>query len=112
MRTVNVTLRGQVYAMPVSFAAIPELAEKVGDPFKIAAGMTRGEMLTLAQTIETVIVGARLAGCQLERDDIGQEIIDTGAQDYLAVASRYLIDVVSGGPAIPSTSKKKQGKRP
>lgn len=110
MRTVDVGLGGDVYAMPVSFAAMEQIAERVGDPFGLAIGMTKGEILTAVQTVDTITIGARLAGCKLERSRIGELIVEAGAQDVLQVASAYIIALVSGGPAIPTTSKKKTSK--
>lgn len=111
MTTVDVSLGGQVYSMPASFAAMEQLSEKVGDPFRLALGMKAGQILTSIQTIDAIVIGAKLAGCKLERAEIGEEIVRKGAQDYLKTASNYVIAVVSGGPAVPlQPSKKKQGR--
>jgi len=110
MRTVDVSLAGEVYEMPVSFAAIAQISERVGDPFALALSMTKGQTLTAIQTVDTITVGARLAGCKLERAEIGEEIVKVGAQDFLKVASSYIIAVVSGGPAVPAGASKKKAR--
>lgn len=110
MRTVDVSLAGAVYAMPVSFAAIEKVASRVGDPFALSLGMTRGETLSLLQTVETIAIGASLAGCKLTREEVGQAITEAGAQDFLKVASSYVIALVSGGPSAPMVGAKKKGR--
>jgi hypothetical protein len=111
MTTVDVSLGGQVYSMPASFAAMEQIAEKVGDPFRLALAMKSGHMLTAIQTIDAIAIGVRLAGCKLERAEIGQEIVSKGAQEFLKTASNYVIAVVSGGPAVPLQPSKKKQKR-
>lgn len=110
MKTFQVELAGQCYAMPVSFAAIEAVATSVGDPFKLALGMTRGETLSAVQTVDAIAIGAGLAGCKLTRHEVGQAIVEAGAQDFLKIASAYVIALVSGGPSAPTTNAKKKGR--
>lgn len=110
MKVVDVSIAGAVYSMPVDFDAMEQIAEKVGDPFEIALGMTRGKQLTALQMVETIAIGVRLAGCALERKEIGKAIVAAGAQDYLKTASTYIISIVSGGPAVPTATGKKKAK--
>lgn len=108
MKTVDVTIAGVTYAMPVSFSAVLQIAESGLELFKVAAVMSSGQMLTLVQVVDVISAGVRQAGCTMSREEIGQSIVETGAQDYLKVASAYVIALVAGAPAVPVTSKKKK----
>ena len=110
MKSVGVTVAGSAYEMPISFAAIEQINERVGDPFALASQMTKGQLLSLVQTVDVIALGARLGGCKLERAEIGQAIVEAGAQTYLGIATSYLLALMSGQPAAPVTerSKKKQ----
>lgn len=109
MRTVEVTIDGAVWSMPVNFAASMQLTEQVGDPLKLAISLAKGEMLTVVQVGLIIACGVRCAGCQLERDEICDAIIEAGAQDYIQPAAKYVVSIVSGSPKVPvSGTKKKQ----
>lgn len=110
MRTVEVSLAGVVYSMPVNFAASMQISEQVADPFKLAIGLANGVMLTAPQVVQVITVGVRCAGCQLERDQIGDQIVDAGMQDFLTIAAKYIVSLVSGSPAVPATGTKKKRK--
>lgn len=112
MRTVEVTVDGTVYSMPVNFAASMQLTEikKVGDPLKLAIALAKGEMLTVVQVGLIIAAGVRCAGCQLEQEQICDAIIEAGAQDYLQPAATYVVALVSGSPKVPVNGIKKKPK--
>lgn len=112
-RTVEATICGTVYSMPVGFAASMKVHEHefLGDPFKLSTRLAEGERLTLKQVIAIITIGVRCAGCQLEDEAIGDDIIDRGAQDFILPAAKYVVSLVSGSPALPVLDGKKKQKQ-
>lgn len=108
MKSVEVTLDGKVYQMPVNFNALDQVDEYAGDPLKMAIGLANGGMLTAAQVIKVIIAGARCGGCTVDRTKLGDWIRDQGIQEFMLTASTYVIDLASGSPAVPLTDTKKK----
>lgn len=113
MRTVEATIEGKVYSMPVGFAASMKVHEHefLGDPFKLSTRLAQGDPLTLQQVIAIITIGVRCAGCQLEDEAIGDAIIERGAQDFIIPAAKYVVSLVSGAPAVPVIEGKKKTKQ-
>jgi hypothetical protein len=107
MRTVEVTLAGKVYAMPVDFEASMRLHEKGVDPLKLSSTLASNEGMTLVQVLSIIIAGVRGAGCQLPDKAIGDEIIERGPHDFMLPAAKYVVALVSGAPKVPVGDTKK-----
>jgi hypothetical protein len=108
MRTIEATVGGKVYSMPVGFASSMRLHEKGIDPLKLSAALAEREGLTLWQVITIITVGVRCAGCQLTDEAIGDDIIETGPQGYILPAAKYVVALVAGAPKIPVADSKKK----
>lgn len=109
MKTVEVTVRGERYGMPVSIDAIDSLNSRGVDVFGCLELLARKKPIPAVQTVELIAVGLLLAGCKITRDEIGQAIVEDGLVNYRLVSSAYVLALCSGKPAAPAAtgSKKK-----
>lgn len=118
-RTVTVTLRGTEWHMPASYRASKEIAEVVGDPLGMAEKITkhfglkpseRSVLFTLDEMVSIVYIGCKAAGCGLNKDQVGDAIVDAGAADYISIVADYILAICLGGPEKPvqGAGKKKQ----
>ena len=109
-KTVECTINGTTWHMPASYRASRDVAAKVGDPLQMAidAHKTGNINLGMEQVIDLIAIGVRHAGCGLDRDSIGEAIMDGGLVNYVQVAGEYIGAMVAGGPekAIKSDAKK------
>ena len=109
-KTVACNLNGTTWQMPASYKASRDVAAKVGDPLQMAieAHKTGNINLGMEQVIDLIHIGVRHAGCSLERDAVGEAIMDGGLVNYVQVAGEYIGAMVAGGPekAVPADAKK------
>jgi hypothetical protein len=98
MRTVPVTLLGQTYDMPASFAASREIAQKVVDPLQLSRDAAGS--LTVEQVVHIIAIGVKFATDGQTRhklEDIGEHIVQEGVIKYLKVAVDYVIAFLGDG---------------
>ena len=109
-KTVSIKLGGKTWAMPANYRASKQLADLGIDPLKIAmdASVNKG-MVELGQerVITIVHVGITEAGGELDRDEVGELLMDYGIVRAYEMAGRYLTAMVVGGPERPEAGKKK-----
>lgn len=109
MKSVEVTLDGKVYQMPVNFNALDQVDQYAGDPLKMALVLANDGRLTAVQTIKVIIAGARCGGCTVDRTILGDWIRDKGVTEFMLIAANYVVDLSSGSPSVPlADAKKKQ----
>lgn len=112
-RTVEAVINGTAYHMPASYKASKEIAEKVGDPLKLAmaAHVNKGAVsMSVEDVVNIVSIGCKHAGCSLPVDAIGEHIVEAGVMTYLPVVGDYLLAICTGGPEGGTASKKAQRK--
>lgn len=108
-RYVDVTLAGQAWKMPASYAASKEIAETVGDPLQMAIKAQQGDLSwTIDDIVSIIYVGVHRAGASLKREQIAEQIVDGGVQTYLEAAINYVISIVSGEPERPVEGSEKK----
>jgi hypothetical protein len=98
-RTVEVTIGGTVYRMPASYKAAREIAQKVGDPLKLAVAAYRqggAVSMSVDDVVNVIAIGAGLAGCSLTVEAVGDAIVEAGVMEYLPVVGDYILAIVSG----------------
>jgi hypothetical protein len=98
-RTVEVVLDGQAYAMPASYRAAREIAQKVGDPLKLALAAHRSGgavPMGIDDVVGILAIGVRLAGCKLSTEEIGEAVVDAGVTNYIGTVGDYILAIVSG----------------
>lgn len=113
-RTVEAVINGTAYHMPASYKASKEIAEKVGDPLKLAvsAHANQGAVsMSVDDVVNIVAIGCKHAGCSLPVDQIGEFIVEAGVMTYLPVVGEYLLSICTGGPEGGNTSKKSAGRK-
>ena len=101
-KTVEIKLNGNTYAMPASYKVAKEIGQRVGDPLKMAIEAERGEIpWTFESVVDIVHIGAKAAGCSLDRDDVGDALMELGIPAALEAAANLIGHIVAGGPAKP-----------
>lgn len=98
-KTVEVLINGTAYRMPASYKAAKEIAEKVGDPLKLALAAHRsGGVVPMGidDVVNIVAIGVRHAGCNLPTETIGEFVVEGGVTNYLEVVGNYILAIVSG----------------
>lgn len=113
-RTVTVKLGGAEFHMPATYRASREIAEVVGDPIRMAMDSAAGKLeWTQEDVVSILYIGAKNAGCMLDRDTIGEAVIDMGLADGGKLAGDYIFAIMSGAPEKPvDAGKKKPPRRP
>lgn len=112
-KTVEAVINGTAYHMPASYKASKEIAERVGDPLKLAlsAHANKGAVsMSVEDVVNIIAIGCKHAGCSLPVDAIGEHIVDTGVMTYLPVVGNYLLAICTGGADGGTTAKKAQRK--
>lgn len=113
-RTVEAVINGTAYHMPVSYKASKEIAERVGDPLKLAmsAHLNRGAVsMSVDDVVNIIAIGCKHAGCSLPVDDIGEAMIAAGLQQYLPIVGDYLLAICTG-PSGGAAPAKKAARKP
>ena len=104
-KTVEMKLAGVSYEMPASYKVAREIGQRVGDPLKMALDVEKGEIpWTLESVIDIIYIGCKAAGCSLDRDDVGDQIMENGVAESLEKAAMLIGHIVAGGPAKPVKS--------
>ena len=108
-RTVTVKIDGKAYHMPASYAASREIAETVADPLMMAVNDVEYGPASWGteNIIDIIYIGLRYAGCDLDRDDVGEEVVKGGVVVYMKIAAQYVAALVAGGPEKPAPRQKK-----
>lgn len=101
-KTVSMELAGVSYEMPASYKVAKEIGQRVGDPLKMALDAEKGEIpWTLESVIDIIWIGCKAAGCSLSREDVGDEVMESGVAESLEKAAMLIGHIVAGGPAKP-----------
>lgn len=98
-KTVEAVINGTAYHMPASYKASKEIAEKVGDPLKLAlsASQNGGAVpMSITDVVNIIAIGVKHAGCGLPVDAIGEAIVIRGVMSYLPVIGDYLLAICTG----------------
>lgn len=114
-RTVEVKVNGTAFHMPVSFKASKEIAERVGDPLKlaVAANQNRGAVsMSIDDVVNIIAIGCKHAGCSLPTDEIGEHIVEAGVTGYLPIVGDYLLAMCTGSSEVKTPAKKGARKSP
>lgn len=114
-RTVEVKINGTAYHMPVTFKASKEIAERVGDPLKlaVAANQNRGAVaMSIVDVVNIITIGCKHAGCSLPADEIGELIVEAGVTNYLPIVGEYLLSMCTGSSEVKAPAKKGARKSP
>lgn len=111
-RTVPFQVNGTEYNMPATYKASKEIAEKVGDPIRMAVDSAAGKLSWSQEDVISLIhIGVSHAGCSLPRDEVAEYVLQQGLLQSMKVAADYIAAVVDGGPERPiigGASKKSQ----
>jgi hypothetical protein len=101
-KTVGYKMAGVKYEMPASYKVAREIGRIVGDPLEMAVKAEKGEIpWTVESVIDIVSIGLKAAGCEMDRDDVADEIIEQGIPGALEAAAQLIGQIVAGGPAKP-----------
>ncbi len=104
MKSVDVTIGGETYSMPITWEASLALNDKVGDPIQMAMAQSEGEVqLTLQRAVEAIWVGIKHAGGDVSREEIFEEMQADNPMDFYRLADEYIASFLAG--------PKKQGKK-
>lgn len=113
MKSVDVEIGGQKWAMPVCYAASREIAEAVDDPLSMAYKAAGGSLdMTTTTVVDILAIGLKHAGCGWTTDQIGEHVIDGGVINYAQTVGEYISALVSGGPSKPTKSSGASKKKP
>lgn len=99
-KTVEAVINGTAYHMPASYKASKDIAEKVGDPLKLAMSAHAGGgsiTMSVDDVVNIIAIGCKHAGCSLPTDSIGEAIVEAGVMNYLPVVGDYLLAICTGG---------------
>lgn len=112
-KTVEAVINGTAYHMPASYKASKEIAEKVGDPLKIAMQAHQNKMtgassasMSVDDVVNIIAIGCKNAGCSLSVDAIGEAIVEAGVVSYLAIVGDYLLSICAGASGGAGPAKK------
>lgn len=112
-RTVQFQVNGTAYNMPASYKASKEIAERVGDPLRMAIDSASGKLAwTQENVIDVLHIGVSNAGCGLPRDEVAEYVVEHGLLQTMAVAANYIAALVDGGPERPVTGGASKKSRP
>jgi hypothetical protein len=101
-RTIPFQVNGTAYNMPATYKASKEIADKVGDPLRMAIDSAAGKLAwTQEDVINVLHIGVSHAGCSLPRDEVAEYIIEQGLVHSGNVAANYIAAMVEGGPERP-----------
>lgn len=101
-RTVPFQVNGTAYNMPATYKASKEIAEKVGDPLRMAVDSAAGKLAwTQENVIDVLHIGVMHAGCSLPRDEVAEYVLAQGLVQSANVAANYIAALVDGGPERP-----------
>jgi hypothetical protein len=109
-KTVEAVINGTAYHMPASFKASKEIAEKVGDPLKLAmsASQNGGAVpMSINDVVSIIAIGVKHAGCGLSFDAIGEAVVSKGVMTYLPVIGDYLLAICTGSSDVGGDGGKK-----
>lgn len=110
-KTVEAVINGTAYHMPASFKASKEIAEKVGDPLKLAMSANENGgivPMSISDVVNIIAIGVKHAGCGLPVDAIGEAIVSKGVMTYLPVVGDYLLAICTGSSDGGSGEKKEE----
>ena len=110
-KTVEAVINGTAYHMPASYNASKEIAERVGDPLKLALSAHQGGgavAMSIDDVVNIIAIGCKHAGCGLTADAIGEAIVDKGVMTYLPVVGDYLLAICTGAGG--TDAKKARGR--
>lgn len=110
-KTVEAVINGTAYHMPASFKASKEIAEKVGDPLKLAMSATANGgiiPMSISDVVNIIAIGVKHAGCGLPVDAIGEAIVSKGVMTYLPVVGDYLLAICTGSSGTGGDGGKKE----
>src|SRR5690606_1893717 len=110
-KTVEAVINGTAYHMPASFKASKEIAEKVGDPLKLAMSANENGgivPMSISDVVNIIAIGVKHAGCGLPVDAIGEAIGSKGVMTYLPVVGDYLLAICTGSSDGGSGGKKEE----
>jgi len=110
-KTVEAVINGTAYHMPASFKASKEIAEKVGDPLKLAMSANENGgivPMSISDVVNIIAIGVKHAGCGLPVDAIGEAIVSKGVMTYLPVVGDYLLAICTGSSDGGSGGKKEE----
>jgi hypothetical protein len=107
-KTVEAVINGTAYQMPASYKASKEIAEKVGDPLKLALAAHHDKTATMSvdDIVQIIAIGCKHAGCGLPVDAIGEAVVDRGVMVYLPVVGDYLLSICTGASGGAGPAKK------
>lgn len=108
-KTVEAVINGTAYHMPASYKASKEIAEKVGDPLKLAlsAHESKGTAtMSVDDVVNIISIGCKHAGCSLPVDAIGEAIVEAGVMNYLKTVGDYLLAICTGSSGGTGSPKK------
>jgi hypothetical protein len=107
-KTVEAVINGTAYQMPASYKASKEIAEKVGDPLKLAMAAHHDKTATMSvdDIVQIIAIGCKHAGCGLPVDAIGEAVVDAGVMNYLPVVGNYLLAICTGASGGAGPAKK------
>ncbi len=99
----KVTLGGETYAMPISFGVARSLTLAGIVPGDIVA-KSKAAMIggphyapTHLELATALYLGASADGCKMTVEEIGEEIVSEGFEEYAAVFGAYMVGFMTGG---------------
>lgn len=113
-RTIQVTIGGDAYLMPVTLDVSMQIAEHIGDPLLLADKIIRAGTSQFTQNEMVVLIhlGVQAGGFKIKREDLAAKMFDAGFVNYMAVCVDYIVAMSSGAPEVmpsaASSSKKKK----
>jgi 2-methylisocitrate lyase-like PEP mutase family enzyme len=112
-RTFPFQVNGTAYNMPTNYKASREIADKVGDPLRMAMDSAAGKLAWTQEDVISIIhIGVSNAGCSLERDQVAEHVIEQGLLQSYKAAADYISALVAGGPERPVTGGASKKSRP
>jgi hypothetical protein len=112
-KTVAFQVNGTTYNMPATYKASKEIAQKVGDPLRMAIDSSTGKLSwTQEDVINVLYIGVSHAGCGLPRDEVAEYVMADGLLPSMAVAAEYIAVLVDGGPERPIKGTNSKKSRP
>ena len=85
------------YELGATWGASKEFNRLIGDPLKMALDTGNGEQVFSAETtVKAIWIGLKHGGNKLTEDETGELCHKFGIVGYYAVATGYLVSLVSG----------------
>lgn len=110
-KTITVELNGQSWAMPASYGASRDIANKVFDPLDIAikANASGGIKFTVDEIVSVIHIGVTHAGASLTKEQVGNGIFDSegGVVKHMELVGDYIGLMISGSEGSSGGGEKK-----